>query len=119
MSLPRREAILMGRKPGVMKEETFGPLIPVMRVNNDEAAIRAMNDSEFGLTASIWTKDTARGEEIAGHVEAGTVFVNRCDFPSPDLAWTGWKNSGKGVTLSKFGFEQFVKLKSLHIKYPS
>ena len=117
----------------VMNDETFGPVIPVMRVGNDEEAIRLMNDSEFGLTASIWTKDIAKGEELAEQVEAGTVFVNRCDFPSPvscctyptaqiysyvsqDLAWTGWKNSGKGVTLSKFGFEQFVKLKSFHIK---
>ena len=120
----------------VMNDETFGPVIPVMRVGDDEEAIRLMNDSEFGLTASIWTKDAAKGEELAEQVEAGTVFVNRCDFPSPvsrrvhliskacayicqDLAWTGWKNSGKGVTLSKFGFEQFVKLKSFHIKdYP-
>ncbi|MCJ1399882.1 hypothetical protein MMC11_003085 [Xylographa trunciseda] len=103
----------------IMNEETFGPIIPVMKVGDDEEAVRLMNDSEFGLTASIWTKDVERGEELAEGVEAGTVFVNRCDFPSPDLAWTGWKNSGKGVTLSKFGFEQFVKLKSFHVKdYP-
>ena len=120
-----------------MSEETFGPIIPVMRVRDDEDALELINDSDFGLTASIWTKDIAKGEELAEHVEAGTVFVNRCDFPSPvspyriylyiimltgskDLAWTGWKNSGKGVTLSKFGYEQFVKLKSFHVKhYPS
>lgn len=66
-----------------MKDETFGPIIPIMRVGNDDDAIKAMNDSEFGLTASIWTKDTSKGEELAEHVEAGTVFVNRCDFPSP------------------------------------
>ena len=66
-----------------MREETFGPVIPIMRVSNDEEAIQAANDSEFGLTASIWTKDTAKGEELAELVEAGTVFVNRCDFPSP------------------------------------
>ncbi|TGO21482.1 hypothetical protein BPAE_0217g00140 [Botrytis paeoniae] len=103
----------------VMTEETFGPVIPVMKVKNDEEAIKLMNDSEFGLTASIWTKDTAKAAELAEDVEAGTVFVNRCDYPSPDLAWTGWKNSGRGVTLSKFGFEQFVKLKSYHLKdYP-
>ena len=104
----------------VMNEETFGPIIPVMKVGSDEEAIRLMNDSEFGLTASIWTKDAAKGEELADQVEAGTVFVNRCDYPSPDLAWTGWKNSGRGVTLSKFGFEQFVRLKSFHVKdYPA
>ncbi|KAJ3952749.1 hypothetical protein N0V92_010811 [Colletotrichum tropicale] len=103
----------------VMTEETFGPVIPVMRVKDDDEAVKLMNDSEFGLTASIWTKDTDRGYEIADQVEAGTVFVNRCDFPSPDLAWTGWKNSGKGQTLSRFGYDQFVKLKSYHLKdYP-
>ena len=67
----------------IMNEETFGPVIPVMRVGNDEEAIRLMNDSEFGLTASIWTRDIIQGELIAESVEAGTVFINRCDFPSP------------------------------------
>lgn len=67
----------------VMNEETFGPIIPVMKVGNDEEAVRLMNDSEFGLTASIWTKDVSHGESLAENVEAGTVFVNRCDYPSP------------------------------------
>ncbi|KAM7202000.1 Aldehyde/histidinol dehydrogenase [Rhypophila sp. PSN 637] len=103
----------------VMTEESFGPIVPVMKVTSDEEAVKLMNDSEFGLTASIWTKDTEKGYELCDQVEAGTVFVNRCDYPSPDLAWTGWKNSGKGQTLSKFGFDQFVKLKSYHLKdYP-
>ncbi|KAJ5811661.1 hypothetical protein N7474_007962 [Penicillium riverlandense] len=103
----------------VMTEETFGPVIPVMKVSGDDEAIRLMNDSEFGLTASLWTKDVATAEKLMERVEAGTVFVNRADYPAPDLAWTGWKNSGRGVTLSRFGFEQFVKLKSHHIKdYP-
>ncbi|KAE8370028.1 Aldehyde/histidinol dehydrogenase [Aspergillus caelatus] len=103
----------------VMTEETFGPVIPVMKANSDEEAIKLMNSSEFGLTASVWTKDVAKAEELVEQVEAGTVFINRSDYPSPDLAWTGWKNSGRGVTLSRFGFEQFVKLKSHHIKaYP-
>ncbi|KAI9827224.1 MAG: hypothetical protein M1832_005362 [Thelocarpon impressellum] len=100
----------------VMTEETFGPVIPVMKVGSDAEAIKLMNDSQFGLTASIWTRNVAKAEQLADEVEAGTVFVNRCDYPSPDLAWTGWKNSGKGVTLSRFGFDQFVKLKSYHIK---
>lgn len=103
----------------VMRDETFGPVIPVMRVSGDDEAIRLMNDSEFGLTASIWTKDVQRGEELCQLVEAGTTFVNRADYPSPDLAWTGWKDSGRGVTLSRLGFEQFVKVKSVHVKdYP-
>ncbi|KAF1839500.1 aldehyde dehydrogenase [Decorospora gaudefroyi] len=103
----------------VMTEETFGPVIPVMKVRDDAEAIKLMNDSQFGLTASIWTKDVARGHELIDDVEAGTVFVNRCDYPAPDLAWVGWKNSGRGQSLSKFGFEQFIKLKSYHLKdYP-
>ncbi|AEO55574.1 hypothetical protein MYCTH_2299551 [Thermothelomyces thermophilus ATCC 42464] len=103
----------------VMKDETFGPVIPIMKVKGDDEAVQLMNDSEFGLTASIWTKNTEKGYELCERVEAGTVFVNRCDYPSPDLAWTGWKNSGKGVTLSRYGFDQFVKLKSYHLKdYP-
>jgi acyl-CoA reductase-like NAD-dependent aldehyde dehydrogenase len=106
-------------KMQIMQEETFGPVIAVMKVSSDDEAIALMNDSKFGLTASIWTKDVTKGETLADRVEAGTVFVNRADYPSPDLAWTGWKNSGKGVTLSQFGFEQFVKLKSFHVKnYP-
>jgi len=67
----------------VMTEETFGPVIPVMKVKNDAEAIKLMNDSQFGLTASIWTKDTNKGHELVDDVEAGTVFVNRCDYPAP------------------------------------
>ncbi|TKA70213.1 hypothetical protein B0A49_04813 [Cryomyces minteri] len=100
----------------VMVEETFGPVIPVMKVKDDEEAVKWMNDCEFGLTASIWTKEVEEGQKLADDVEAGTVFVNRCDYPSPDLAWVGWKNSGKGQTLSRFGFDQFVKLKSYHFR---
>lgn len=67
----------------VMTEETFGPIIPVMKVNSDEEAVKLMNDSEYGLTASIWTKDVAQGEALGDDVEAGTFFVNRCDCPNP------------------------------------
>ncbi|EME40541.1 hypothetical protein DOTSEDRAFT_46887 [Dothistroma septosporum NZE10] len=103
----------------VMQDETFGPVIPVLRVKSDEQAVEWMNDNQFGLTASIWTKDVAKANELADNVEAGTVFVNRADYPAPDLAWVGWKDSGKGQTLSRFGFDQFVKLKSYHVKdYP-
>ncbi|KAK1068115.1 hypothetical protein LTR12_004292 [Friedmanniomyces endolithicus] len=103
----------------VMRDETFGPVLPIQSVASDSEAVSLMNDSHFGLTASIWTKDVEKGEELSEGVEAGTVFVNRADFPSPDLAWVGWKESGRGQTLSRFGFEQFVKLKSYHVKaYP-
>lgn len=103
----------------VMKDETFGPVIPVMAVKTDDEAVALMNDCQFGLTASIWTKDAQRGHELTANIEAGTVYVNRCDYPSPDLAWVGWKDSGKGQTLSKFGYDQFSKLQSVHVKdYP-
>ncbi|KAI9933500.1 hypothetical protein AWENTII_002435 [Aspergillus wentii] len=100
----------------VMQEETFGPVIPVMKVASDDEAVSLMNDSDYGLTASVWTKDVKRGEELIEELEAGTVFINRCDYPSPDLAWIGWKNSGLGCTLGPHGFEAFYKLKSFHIK---
>ena len=103
----------------IMRDETFGPVITIMSVESDNHAITCMNDSQFGLTASIWTKDTAKGEELAQFVQSGTVFVNRADYPSPDLAWTGWKDSGRGVTMGRWGFEGFVRLRSLHVKeYP-
>ncbi|CAI7621068.1 unnamed protein product [Penicillium palitans] len=99
-----------------MKEETFGPVMPIMKVSSDDEAIALMNDSDYGLTASVWTKDITRGEELIDRIEAGTVFINRCDYPSPDLAWTGWKTSGLGCTLGPRGYDGFVKLKSYHIK---
>lgn len=67
----------------VMREETFGPIIPVASVSSDDEAIRLMNDSQYGLTASVWTKNLAKGEELIERLEAGTVFVNRADYPSP------------------------------------
>ncbi|KAH6962469.1 Aldehyde/histidinol dehydrogenase [Ilyonectria sp. MPI-CAGE-AT-0026] len=100
----------------VMKEETFGPVIPVVKVDSDEEAIELMNDSQYGLTASVWTKNITRGSELIELLDAGTVFVNRCDYPNPDLAWTGWKKSGLGCTLGPKAFDFFVKLKSFHIK---
>lgn len=66
-----------------MKEETFGPVMPIMKVSSDEEAVSLMNDSDYGLTASVWTKDIARGEELIDSIEAGTVFINRCDYPAP------------------------------------
>lgn len=66
-----------------MKEETFGPVMPIMKVSSDDEAVQLMNDSDYGLTASVWTKDIAAGEELIDRIEAGTVFINRCDYPAP------------------------------------
>ncbi|KAH8722624.1 Aldehyde/histidinol dehydrogenase [Phaeosphaeriaceae sp. PMI808] len=99
-----------------MTEETFGPIIPVCKVSGDEDAISRMNHSQYGLTASVWTKNLEEGEKIIEQLEAGTVFINRCDYPNPDLAWTGWKMSGLGCSLGPRGFDAFFKLKSYHIK---
>ncbi|KAJ5657259.1 uncharacterized protein N7484_000908 [Penicillium longicatenatum] len=99
-----------------MKEETFGPVMPIMKVSSDDEAVQLMNDSDYGLTASVWTKDIAAGEELIDRIEAGTVFINRCDYPAPDLAWTGWKMSGLGCTLGPRAYDGFTKLKSYHIK---
>lgn len=66
-----------------MREETFGPVMPIMKVKSDDEAVALMNDTDFGLTASVWTKDVSRAEELMDRLEAGTVFVNRCDYPSP------------------------------------
>ncbi|KAL4863300.1 Aldehyde/histidinol dehydrogenase [Aspergillus spectabilis] len=100
----------------VMNQETFGPVIPIIRVSSDEEAVKWMNESDYGLTASIWTKDLEAGEKLMRQLEAGTVFINRCDYPNPDLAWTGWKNSGMGFTLGPRAFDPFFKLKSYHIR---
>ncbi|RDW60717.1 hypothetical protein BP6252_12100 [Coleophoma cylindrospora] len=100
----------------VMREETFGPVIPVMKVSSDSEAVELMNDSDYGLTASVWTKNSDEGLKLMEKLDAGTVFINRCDYPNADLAWTGWKNSGLGCTLGPRAFDAFFKLKSFHIK---
>jgi acyl-CoA reductase-like NAD-dependent aldehyde dehydrogenase len=100
----------------IMHEETFGPAVGIMKVASDEEAIRLMNDSEFGLTATIFSADAVRAEALGDALETGTVFLNRCDYLDPALAWTGVKNSGRGCTLSRVGFEQLTRPKSYHFK---
>jgi acyl-CoA reductase-like NAD-dependent aldehyde dehydrogenase len=103
----------------IMREETFGPAVGIMKVASDEAALRLMNDSEFGLTAAIFSADSARAEVLGDALETGTVFLNRCDYLDPSLAWTGVKNSGRGCTLSSVGFESLTRPKSFHFRLPS
>ena len=100
----------------VMRDESFGPVVGIMPVKDDDEAIALMNDSQFGLTASIWSKDTAKAEEIADHIETGTVFLNRCDYLDPALCWTGCKDTGRGQGLSKLAYQALTRPKSYHLK---
>lgn len=100
----------------LMVDETFGPAIGIMRVTNEDEGIALMNDSAFGLTASIWSGDLERAARLARDVEAGTVFANRCDYLDPALAWTGVKDSGFGCSLSHLGFHSVTRPKSYHLR---
>jgi acyl-CoA reductase-like NAD-dependent aldehyde dehydrogenase len=86
-----------------------------MKVEDDAEAVRLMNDSAYGLTASIWTRDLGAAARLAGAVEAGTVLANRCDYLDPALAWTGVKDSGRGASLGRYGFDSVTRPKSLHL----
>ncbi len=87
-----------------------------MKVHSDDEAVALMNDSPFGLTASIWTADEALALALGDRVETGTWFMNRCDYLDPALPWTGVKDSGRGCTLSKIGYEQLTRPKSFHLR---
>ncbi|KKJ75966.1 aldehyde dehydrogenase [Kiloniella litopenaei] len=113
--LPATTLITVNHHMPVMTEETFGPVVGIMPVDSDEEAVRAMNDSQFGLSASIWSTDKTVSAELARAVQAGTVFVNRCDYLDPALAWVGVKNSGRGCSLSELGFHQVTRPKSYSI----
>jgi acyl-CoA reductase-like NAD-dependent aldehyde dehydrogenase len=100
----------------LMREENFGPVVGIMKVSGDEEAVRLMNDSRYGLTASIWTRDLTAAERLAPQVEAGTVFMNRCDHLDPALAWTGVKESGRGASLGRYGYEAVTRPRSYHLR---
>jgi len=100
----------------VMMEETFGPVVGIMKVQDDAEAIALMNDSPYGLTASIWTRDLDAAERIGRAIETGTVYMNRCDYLDPGLAWTGVKDTGRGATLSRVGYESLTRPKSYHLR---
>ena len=100
----------------VMREESFGPVVGIMPVSGDEEAIALMNDSAYGLTASIWTNDADRAESIGDRIETGTVFMNRADYLDPALCWTGCKDTGRGGGLSEIGFHNLTRPKSYHLK---
>ena len=100
----------------LMREETFGPVVGIMSVLDDNEAIRLMNDSEFGLTASLWSMDVDTCELLGRQINTGTVFQNRCDYLDPALAWTGVKNTGRGITLSELGYHGLTQAKSFHLR---
>jgi acyl-CoA reductase-like NAD-dependent aldehyde dehydrogenase len=100
----------------VMNEETFGPVVGIMKVPSDDAAVALMNDSRYGLTASLWSADQEAAVLIGDRLATGTVFLNRCDYLDPALAWTGVKDSGRGCTLSRFGYDALTRPKSFHLK---
>lgn len=103
----------------VMQDESFGPVIGIMKVKDDQEAISLMNDSRYGLTASIWCDDHKIAEEIGNELNTGTVFMNRCDYLDPALAWSGVKQSGRGCALSTLGYQQLTRAKSFHLKHDS
>jgi acyl-CoA reductase-like NAD-dependent aldehyde dehydrogenase len=100
----------------VMREEIFGPVAGIMKVASDDEAVRLMNDSDFGLTGAVWTSDPEVGLAIGERVDTGTWFMNRCDYLDPALAWVGVKNSGRGCTLSRVGYEHLTRPKSFHLR---
>ncbi|MDK3074071.1 aldehyde dehydrogenase family protein [Sedimentitalea sp. JM2-8] len=100
----------------VMREESFGPVVGIMPVKDDAEAIALMNDSDYGLTASIWTGDTRRAEAIGAQIETGTVFMNRADYLDPGLCWTGCKDTGRGGGLSVIGYHNLTRPKSYHLR---
>lgn len=100
----------------VMREESFGPVVGIMPVKDDDEAIALMNDSRYGLTASLWTRDAEAAEAIGARIETGTVFMNRCDYLDPALCWTGCKDTGRGAGLSVLGYHGLTRPKSYHLK---
>jgi acyl-CoA reductase-like NAD-dependent aldehyde dehydrogenase len=110
--------ILVGVDHGmnIMTEETFGPVVGIMPVASDDEAVALINDSRYGLTASVWTSDSAAATRLGDRLETGTVFMNRCDYLDPALAWTGVKDSGRGCSLSRLGYEALTRPKSFHLR---
>lgn len=100
----------------VMREESFGPIVGIMKVRNDQEALALMNDSIYGLTASLWTTDADRAAALGDRIETGTVFMNRCDYLDPGLVWTGVKDTGKGASLSPIGYGNLTRPKSFHLR---
>lgn len=106
----------VNHRMALMREENFGPVVGIMAVAGDAEAVALMNDSQYGLTASIWTTDLGGAEAVGDQLETGTVFMNRCDYLDPALAWTGVKDTGRGASLSRVGYEALSRPKSFHLR---
>ncbi len=102
----------------LMKEESFGPVIGIQKVAGDEEAVRLMNDTRYGLTAGVYTPDPARAQALLAQVNAGSVYWNCCDRVSPRLPWSGYGDSGIGLTLSTYGIQSFTRPKAWHLRQP-
>lgn len=100
----------------IMREENFGPLVGIMRVKDDIEAVSLMNDSDYGLTASIWTQDLDKAEELGMQIETGLVFANRADYVDPGLAWSGVKNTGRGASVGKLGYDGLTRPRAIHLR---
>ncbi|MET0183143.1 MAG: aldehyde dehydrogenase family protein, partial [Caulobacterales bacterium] len=114
--LPAEVLTNVNHQMSVMREESFGPIVGIMKVKSDADAVALMNDSDYGLTASIWTQDRSRAAAIGASLETGTVFMNRCDYLDPALCWTGCKDTGRGGALSVIGFHNLTRPKSYHLR---
>lgn len=114
--LPAEVLTGVNHQMSVMREESFGPIVGIMKVRDDEEAIQLMNDSPYGLTASIWTRDTDRAAAIGDRVETGLVFMNRCDYVDPGLVWTGVKDTGKGGAMGLVGYDNLTRPKGFHLR---
>ena len=102
----------------LMREESFGPIIGIQKVTGDAQAVELMNDTRYGLTAGVFTRDEARAKNLLGQVNAGTVYWNCCDRVSPRLPWSGHGDSGVGLTLSTYGIQAFTRPKAWHLRQP-
>lgn len=114
--LPPQVLVQVDHSMRVMTEESFGPVIGIMPVRSDDEAISLMNDSDYGLTASIWTQDVDAALALGDRVETGTLYMNRCDYLDPALAWTGVKDTGRGVSLSPLAYDALTRPKSFHLR---
>ncbi len=114
--LPPEVLTNVNHQMAVMREESFGPIVGIMKVRDDDEAVALMNDSPYELTASIWTNDFERAVALGARIETGTVFMNRCDYLDPELVWTGVKETGKGGSLSEIGYHNLTQPKSYHLR---